>query len=124
MVTILMCQGTGEAEILTLCLGRRSGGNLAKATRTGTLQIPLFYAAEFCHHKFFATEPVDVQRWHRVAGLGACLSGRDSVILQVKLTIDSADGDIGIVTFSTKDLVKSVLVLYEQVLTQAGFKIT
>ena len=43
---------------------------------------------------------------------------------EVKLTMDSADGDVGVVTFSTKDLIKSVLSFYEQVLTQAGFKIT
>lgn len=43
---------------------------------------------------------------------------------EVKLTMDSADGDVGVATFSTKDLVKSVLSFYEQVLTQAGFKIT
>jgi hypothetical protein len=30
---------------------------------------------------------------------------------EVKLTMDSADGDVGVVTFSTKDLVKSVLSL-------------
>jgi hypothetical protein len=43
---------------------------------------------------------------------------------EVRLTMDSADGDVGVVTFSTRDLIKSVLSFYEQVLTQAGFKIT
>ena len=46
------------------------------------------------------------------------------VTQQVKLTMESADGDAGVVTYSTKDLVKSVLSFYEQGLMQAGFRIT
>src|ERR1039458_2102412 len=44
------------------------------------------------------------------------------VTQQVKLTMESADGDAGVVTYSTKDLVKSVLSFYEQGLMQAGFR--
>ena len=43
---------------------------------------------------------------------------------QLKLTMESADGDAGVVTYSTKDLVKSVLSFYEQALMQAGFRVT